>query len=172
MLSDSVKSSGRAWYVVQTHAGKETFAYKQLRNQSFDAYLPTVLRSVKRGRKYATIERALFPRYLFVAPDLRPARWRAINATYGVSRLVSSGDVPAPLPRGFVDALKARLAGDACAPDQQFSVGDRVRIFGGPFDRLCGDIQRMHERERIVVLLDLLDRKVPVHVSAAAVVAA
>ncbi len=172
MLSESVRNSGRGWYVVQTHAGKEFFAYKQLRNQSFETYLPTVLRSVKRGRRYATVERALFPKYLFIATGPGSASWRSINATYGVSKLVSFGERPAPLPRGFVEALQARLTGEVCAQDHAFSVGDHVRILGGPFDRLCGDIQRMDERARVVVLLDLLDRKVPVSLSAAAVVAA
>ena len=40
----------------------------------------------------------LFPRYMFVAIDVAVQRWRSIQSTIGVARLVCNGDHPAEVP--------------------------------------------------------------------------
>ena len=54
----------------------------------------------------------IFPRYLFVVLDLDRDRWRSVNGTFGVARLVMmAGDRPQPAPHGVVEALVALADG-------------------------------------------------------------
>jgi transcriptional antiterminator RfaH len=85
------------WYVAQTIARRELFALGELEAQSFRAFCPYVMRTVRHARKARTVRSAFFPGYLFVALDLARDRWRSINGTLGVKRLLVDGD-GAPLP--------------------------------------------------------------------------
>jgi transcription antitermination factor NusG len=49
--------------------------------------------------------RVLFPRYIFTVVDRTRDRWRSINGTFGVDRLLMSGGDPQPVPHGLVESL-------------------------------------------------------------------
>src|SRR5277367_4580277 len=89
--------SSERWFLVQTQAKREFGAALQLEAQEFRIFLPHVLKTVRHARKTRTIKAAAFPGYLFVALDIRRDRWRSINGTIGVSRLITGGN-GAPLP--------------------------------------------------------------------------
>src|SRR5690349_18265579 len=96
------------WYVVQTHAHCERKAAMHLARQGFEFYLPQYLKTYRHARRVETVPAPLFPRYLFVAVDLRAQRWRAIQSTLGIVRLVCNGAEPVALADGVVEALKRR----------------------------------------------------------------
>jgi len=63
---------------------------------------------IRRNRR-VVVERPVFHGYLFVKFDLSGWRWRAINSTQGIIRLLPMGsEEPVALPRGFVEALQSR----------------------------------------------------------------
>src|SRR5947209_12221558 len=99
---------GASWYVVQTHVNGEAKAAQNLMRQGYEIYLPRYLKRRRHARKLDFTAKPLFPRYMFVAIDMSAQRWRSIQSTFGVSRLVSNGDDPATVPAGVVEALKAR----------------------------------------------------------------
>ena len=51
-------------------------------------------------------------------------------------------------------------------PEAPFKIGQEVTIKGGAFDGLIGQIVEMKSNDRVLVLLDLLRRKTPVHIDA------
>src|ERR1700748_3893275 len=96
------------WYVVQTQANGEAKAAEHLLRQGYEIYLPRYLKRRRHARKVDLVPRPLFPRYMFVAIDMATQRWRSIQPTFGVSKLVTNGDERAVVPDGVVPALKAR----------------------------------------------------------------
>lgn len=151
------KRMTKRWYVAQTQPRRENAAFVHLERQGFVAFLPTVKRLHKSSGKGAFVKTPLFPGYIFVAFDYQRERWRSINGTIGISRLVSFGEQPAPLPTGFVKALLARTNDGADSlREARLPDGAPVRIVGGVFDDLTGILLTSKPRERVVVLLDLL----------------
>ncbi len=85
--------------------GREVFAAEQLQRQGFVTFLPKQLKTVRHARKVRVALGAYFPGYLFVEIDLAKDRWRSVNGTLGVSRLIGAEERPTPVPRGVVEAL-------------------------------------------------------------------
>jgi transcriptional antiterminator RfaH len=163
------------WYIVHTQPNGEERARHNLERQGFGVYLPKYLKHRRHARRIEHVRRPLFPRYLFVRFDPETAQWRSINGTFGVAHLVSNGNEPVPVPDKIVEAIQARHDDDELvvlhAPDT-FEPGQKLEIVEGPFAWHTGLFQRLSDNERVVLLLDLLGRKVTVTVPPEAVEAA
>lgn len=168
-------TAAKSWYVVQTQPNAERKAVFNLDRQGYQTYLPQYLRRRRHARRIEHVRSPLFPRYLFVAIDMASQRWRTIQSTIGVSRLVCNGDMPAPVPTHVVEQLRAREDGQGCIRLQQrlkFSPGDKVRVQDGVFESCLGLFEGLTDGERVAILLDLLGRKVRVFIDADFVTAA
>lgn len=153
------------WYVVQTQVNCEAKAAQNLQRQGYDIYLPRYLRRRCHARKMDFAAKPLFPRYMFVAIDMATQRWRAIQSTFGVSRLVCNGDDPALVPDGVVSALQAREDEKGFVKlhaKPVFAPGDRVRVLAGAFMDSAGLFSGLADHDRVAILLDMLGRKVRV----------
>lgn len=155
----------KRWYVAHTKAGAERLAEGNLQRQGFHVYLPrTQMR--KRGRRGpSTVTIPLFPRYIFVQLDLENAPWRAVNSTYGVSRLVAFGERPAHIDDAVIDEIRQREREDGIVPliDQEsLRPGEQVEITHGAFSDRTGIFQCRSDKERVVVMLNLLGRDLSV----------
>jgi transcription elongation factor/antiterminator RfaH len=161
-LSDSER-----WYAVHTLPFAEIRAEGQLNRQRFRTFQPKRHKTVRHARRLSTIEAPFFPRYLFVVLDVARHRWRSVNGTFGVSRLVMRGDEPHPVPRGVVEALIA--AADARGILQlasKLQVGGQVRVMAGPFAEQLAILEELDDSGRVRVLLDILGRRVAISTSA------
>lgn len=165
----------KRWYVAYTQPQAELRAVGHLRRQRLDAYLPLCRRIRRHARRDETVLRPLFPRYVFVALDLDVDRWRSVNGTVGVSRLVCHGERPAPLPDGVVEGLRDGEIDEGIVPLSRlvlFDRGARLRVLHGAFAGQTGIYQAMTEAERVVLLFDLIGHQVRVAVPVHAVEAA
>ena len=84
----------------------------QLHNQNFRTFLPRIHKTRRHARKIDTVLAPFFPRYLFIILDMQRDRWRCVNSTIGVSRLVMQNDRPQVLPEGVVENLIACVNDD------------------------------------------------------------
>jgi len=134
-----------------------------------------VRRKRRHARRVESVAAPLFPRYLFVAVDTATQRWRSIQSTVGVLRLVCNGDIPAAVPDGVVSAIKQRenetgfVHLDECV---RFRAGDEVRVLDGAFSASLGIFEGATDNQRVMILLDFLGRKVRVSLDADLVIAA
>ena len=142
----------KRWYVAQTQVQGEARAELNLARQGFQPFLPQVRKRRRHARRSDWVRAPLFPGYIFVRLDCEAARWRSINGTFGVRQLICQGDRPQPLPDSVV-----------LAPPP-FAAGQRLRIEAGAFSDLTGLFAEMADRDRVVLLLELLGRPVPVRV--------
>jgi len=164
--------TGPHWYVVNTQPHCEVRAETNLRRQGIVAYLPRYLRTRRHARREETVSRPLFPRYLFVALDLAKDRWRTVNSTFGVSKLVSAGESPIPISDAVIDEIREREGANGFVRlglPAGVGIGSPVRLIDGIFSEYEGVIDRIADDQRVAVLLKLLGREVRVFVPSASV---
>ncbi|MGE0457319.1 MAG: transcription termination/antitermination protein NusG [Bauldia sp.] len=162
--------SERRWYVVQTQPNREGLAETHLRRQAFETFQPLQRRTTRHARQFRTREAPLFPRYLFVAFDIGRDRWRSINGTLGVVRLLTAGNAPLAVPRGTVEQLQAE--GLEANPISGLGPGQPVRVNSGPLAGLVGRLMKLDATGRVEVLLQLLGGEVLLQADAATMVPA
>jgi transcriptional antiterminator RfaH len=165
-MSDSLA----LWIVVNTHPHKEAAAILNLQNQGYSTYCPMLRKRVRHARRTANVLRPLFPGYLFIELTDEALSWRPILSTIGVRTIVRNGDEPSRLDAQFVSALRAREQdGVIVAPPSPYVAGQKIRITDGPFDGTVATIIDLAEKDRLVVLMDVLNRPVNVKISASQV---
>src|SRR5262249_39999777 len=86
------------WYVARTLPQRELWAAQQLANQGFRSFVPRYWKNRRHARKVETVSAPLFPRYIFTILDRGRDRWRSINGTFGIDRLITYGGEPQPVP--------------------------------------------------------------------------
>ncbi len=171
---DRAHAGGPRWFAVHSLPHREAGAQQQLENQGFHTFLPRGLRTRRHARKLETVLAPIFPRYLFVVLDLDRDRWRSVNGTFGVARLVMmADDRPQPAPHGVVEALIALADGrDVLRFDEggRLAVGQKVRILAGAFAEQIGLLQRLDDNGRVRLLLDIMGGGIAVTLPSAALV--
>jgi transcriptional antiterminator RfaH len=162
-----VMTAASSWAVVNTQPHCERIALDNLARQEFNAYCPMVRRRVKHARRTKDMLRPLFPCYFFVRLNPQTQRWRPIMSTFGVRMLVRFGEQPAFIADGFIQELKSHeIDGEIVYPAKSYKVGQRVEIANGSFSGLVGTIIKLDDKDRVVVLMNLLSRQVKVQVAA------
>jgi transcriptional antiterminator RfaH len=144
------------WFAVRTQPHREAKAEQQLTNQNYRVFLPRFLKSRRHARKFETIWAPLFPGYLFIILDLTRDRWRSVNGTFGVDRILTRAGTPEPVPHGLVEQLLS------AANPLDLKEGQTVRVTAGPFADLLGRLATLDDSGRVRVLLNLLGGEVPV----------
>jgi transcription antitermination factor NusG len=122
------------------------------------------IRQRKNGR--VTLQRPLFPGYVFVRMALREKL--RVQQIPGVARLVGFDGRPAALPEEDIEVLRTSLASGVRAEPHPFLVtGRRVRIKSGSLAGMEGIFQRRKGRLRVVISIELIQRSVSVDAEAA-----
>jgi transcriptional antiterminator RfaH len=166
--------SGERWYVAMTLPRKERLAAANLANQNYRSFLPIQLETRRHARKFRTVLTPVFPRYIFVILDVGEQRWRSVNGTLGVQRLITDGERPSPVPPGIVETLIqwSDQRGALIYKIDDLAFGARVKLVAGPFAGSLGILQRLDDVGRVQVLLELLGGPVKVTTARIAVAAA
>ncbi|MES0403589.1 MAG: transcription termination/antitermination NusG family protein [Hyphomicrobium sp.] len=153
------------WAVVNTHPHREQVAVENLQRQEFHAYCPMVRRQRRHARRVTDVLRPLFPGYLFTQVNSDMQRWRPMLSTFGVRAVVRCGDRLSLIEDAFIQSLMDREVDGAIArPVSPYRVGQEVRMAGGAFDGLVATIVDMDERDRLTVLMDLMNRPIKVKI--------
>ena len=167
MAIDGLRDFGwkKSWIVVNTQANREFVAASNLKNQNYEVYAPVIRKQVRHARRNHEMLAPLFPGYLFVRWNAFDMRWRPILSTVGVRAIVRNGDEPSPLDGAIIEALKVRekhgIITRSASPRE---VGQTVRLAHGPFDGIAAEIIELCDRDRLVVLMTLLNRPIKVKV--------
>lgn len=172
MTQAPLSPSRPRWYLVNTQTGRERLAMDHLERQDYRVFTPWTRKTVRHARKINTVRAAFFPGYVFVALDMSRQRWRPIDGTVGVLRIVKAGIAPVAAPDGLVEAFIA--AGDEAgfvSFAANLAVGDGVRIMAGPFADRLAVIEALPGPDRVRVLLEFMNQGVRVELDAGDVMA-
>ena len=155
-----------AWYVAETLVRGEAKAQRNLERQGFASFCPRFRKMRRHARRVDYQLAPVFPGYLFVKFDRQRDEWHAINGTTGVKRLIGpTGSRPQSMPAPAMQALLARCSGDIISGlFVSLEPGQAVRLISGPFADSIAQVERLDERGRVRVLLDMLGGATPVSV--------
>ena len=151
----------KCWYLIHSKPQQEYLARENLQRQGYEIYLPLApVRRRRRGRSY-TEPGPMFPRYLFIYLGEGIDDWGPIRSTLGVSALVKFGQVPARVPDNLIQMLKAKEDADGIQvlPHNLLKKGEKIRIMAGPFEGYEGLFEAQSGRDRVVILLNILEKQ-------------
>jgi len=161
--------AGNTWFLAQVRPNCYKMAERNLRQQHFQTFLPMHEETKRRTGRFISTLCPLFTGYMFVAFNTANGGWRKINSTYGVTRLVSFGEEPQPVPLDLISRLMLRCdGGGKLLPPRILNPGDAVRISGGPFADFVATVENISPDQRVWVLLDLMGWQARVAVQAEA----
>lgn len=149
----------KQWFVVHTLPRSEESALKNLQAQGLEAFLPCYQRTRRHARKVDVVLAPLFPRYLFVALDLKVDRWLAVESTRGVAYIIRQIGCPIALPVGIIESLKKQVVGREAVSLSYlglFKKGSTLEILQGPFAGYKAIYEQMADEERVQLLMNLL----------------
>jgi transcriptional antiterminator RfaH len=106
--------------------------------------------------KRSQVKESLFPGYLFIQLDFQD-NWSPLRSTRGVLRIVAFGNQPLAVESSLVEELKLRER--RALGGLELVSGEFVQILEGPFAELQAIYLRMDGDERVVLLLNLLQRQ-------------
>lgn len=148
---------GTSWFLAQLKPNSGQIAERNLKRQGFRTFLPMENATRQVRGKFVNAPRPLFPGYVFVAFDVTMGHWRAINSTNGITRLVSFGKDPAPVPLDIVSQLMLRCdASGTLLPPKLLKPGDQVRLATGPFADFVATVESIAADRRVFVLLEIM----------------
>ena len=160
----------RNWFLLTSKPQKDELAEMHLRNQHYEVYRPLAQRLRKRGNKMVSTIESLFPRYLFIHLDSGiHDNWAPIRSTKGVQGFVRFGVEPAPVPLSLIERLKAQesILGQRVIDLDRYHSGDKVQITDGPYHGLEAIFQKYDGEQRVVVLLNILQKQTKLALSPA-----
>ena len=149
----------KKWFILQFKPNSHRLAERNLHRQGFESFLPLHEVTKHKYNRYVSDLRPLFPGYMFVAFDPESGPWRQINCTVGVSKLVSFGHQPVPIPLDLISGLMARCNSvGKLLPPNQFNKGEAVQLLTGPFANYIAKVETIDAEQRVWVLMELMGR--------------
>lgn len=147
------------WYLLQCKPRQDERAQVNLLQQNYVTFCPQLVSErVIRGKRHRTLE-SLFPGYLFIRLS-REDNWSPIRSTRGISRIVEFNHGPAVVADHVVEHLRTRCAHALESQSTPtLKPGDTLQIIRGPLSPLEGVFLSMMGAERVMMLLQFLNRE-------------
>lgn len=156
------------WFALVVKPQAEIVARLSLEHRGFTTLLPLYRERRRWSDRWKTIERPIFPGYLFCrfAHDQR----RDVLTAPGVRNIVGFAGEPAPIPAEEIHSLESAVAASApLSPWDYLVTGERVRVTEGPLAGVEGILADLRDSVRVVVSVELLRRSLAVEVERHAV---
>ena len=149
------------WVAAQLKPNALAKAQRNLDRQGFIHFCPMQRETVRGATQFRQQIVQLFPGYCFVKMNPASGDVRKLNATHGISRLVSfaAGRI-STIPTPLIVALQSRCdANDYLMEPTSLAVGDEVRILSGAFAEFVGIVETIGKSERLRILFDFMGQK-------------
>lgn len=165
---------GRAWYAIHTIVGFEEMVAENiikraeaydLKDKIFNAIVPKEKVWVVKGGKRELIEQKVYPGYVLVDMIVTDDAWYVVRNTPKVIGFVGIGTLPLPVDEKEIQEIFERMRKEEPQVETDFKIGDLVEITQGLFKGMKGKVTKVDmERQRLEVLVSIMQREVPVEV--------
>lgn len=156
-----MERSDIAWYLVQCKPRQEGRAQEHLDRQGFECFYPTTWVATLKAGKVNKRMQPLFPSYLFIRLGSQD-NWTALRSTRGVSRVVSFAGQPCRVHDAIIEHLIQRCTDTAGG--SALNPGDKIQVKVGPYAEMEAIFLAMDGDERVMLLLNMLNREQQVRV--------
>jgi transcriptional antiterminator NusG len=176
---DSREESNKSkWYVIHTYSGYENKVKSNLmkrietmamKEKISNVLVPTEEEIEFRNGKRKTVQKKIYPGYVYVEMIMTNESWNVVRNTPGVTGFVGPqgpGFKPIPLDKEEERHIK-RLIGQEAPQRIKISVekGQGVRIKSGPFRDLTGIVDEVYpDKEKVKILIYIFGRETPVEI--------
>ena len=110
--------------------------------------MPLCKKTQRRGGRFVSEVGPLFPGYLFVGVERMALKWRTLNSTRGVSKVVNMDGNYQPINTNVIRNLKSKCdPNDVFCFKNQFNPGDNVKLINGPFTNFLARIEQVAPNE-------------------------
>lgn len=160
------------WYVLHTYSGYENKVKKTIESRIdaldmgdrvFEIVVPTQDEVELKDGQRKTVQRKVFPGYVFVRMLMDEDTWYQLRNTPGVTGFVSQDNKPLPLQGDVASNITQETEAEAPKITISFQMGDKVRIIDGPFADFTGEVDEVNnEKGKIKVLVSFFGRETPV----------
>jgi transcriptional antiterminator RfaH len=154
----------RHWFAARTKIGKEVQASVNVASmEGFDVFLPVAPVQRKHARKTETVNKPLYPRYLFIAFDPDLDRHGAINNCRGVASrglIVTASGRPKPIPDTIIQQIRDREAAALAVIGEAttgYKPGDTFELKRGHFATMTATYMG-EDRGRVWATVELFGR--------------
>ena len=160
-----VVSARGDWYLVQCKPRQDDRAEENLVRQGYECSRPSCRRErlVRGQRQY--VQESLFPSYLFIRMP-EGANWAPLRSTRGVARIVAFGGRPLSVNHELVTQLQARAVSHVIPI---FNPGDKVTILDQGFAGIESIFMTMDGEERVILLINLMNRQQQINLPLASI---
>ena len=148
----------RNWYLIKTKPRQENVAIKNLENQEYYTFCPTV--------KIKNNNVVLFPGYIFIYLDKKQENWLPIRSTKGVLNFVRFGLNFAQVPDNVIEFIKANklINKEKLKNLNKFNPGDKVQITDGVFKNCVAIFKSFKSDERVILLMNFLGQQQAINI--------
>lgn len=165
VLMDDGALEAAAWYAIWTRSHCERLVAQQLVAKGFQPFLPEMAVRSRRSDTTSTVQRPMFPGYLFLKHSMEKRSYLEILKARGVVRVLEGGwNRLTPIADEEMLAIERVI--DSGAPilaQPYFHEGDRVRVVEGPLAGIEGLFVRdKKNRGRLIVSVRLLQTSVAI----------
>ena len=156
----------KKWFAVQTKPRQEELATMHFIRQGFAVYSPKVQKIRRHARRTEKVLRPLFPGYVFLHLSSEEENWIAISSTIGAIGPVHFNEYFPTVPDWAIEEIKARENDQGYIPLQplgetKLKSGSQVIVSLGDKE-IDGAFLNFKDEDRVVVLLNILQRQLPV----------
>ena len=149
------------WFLIYTKPHQEERAKENLENQGNKVFLPMIA-SEETKQTHSFSLKPMFPRYLFTKFIVENNNWTHIKSTRGVSDIVVFGNNLTKVPDAVIDYLKSKVDDNHIlkleTARKTLQRGDELHIKQGVFQGKDATFISMNGKERVRVLLSLMNR--------------
>ncbi len=151
------------WYAAYTYPRHERSVAKNLSALGLEVFCPTFSVESPWKDRRVTIQRPLFPGYVFTRIQL-PDRIKVISHP-SVVRLLSLNGIPVPIPDCEIDAIRlCVMTGSRLESHPYLETGVRVRVRQGLFSGVEGIVIRKNSKCGLVVSISAICQAVVLEV--------
>jgi transcriptional antiterminator RfaH len=164
-VATNEEAPGTAWFAVQTVYKHEFRALRDLTAKGFKAYLPLLRETRRWTDRTKVIEIPAFSGYLFLRHDSSLQSRSLVLNTFGVYRMLPDNHRPAAIADIEIESLRRALNSDIpCTRCELPAVGTMVRVKGGVLAGVQGQIVRISNKFRLVILVSSISQAISVEV--------
>jgi len=152
------------WIAVRSKPRSEKIASNELTKKGIETFLPIIKKRRQWSDRKKWVEFPLFSGYLFARIELKNSIY--VLNTHGVNTIVKFGDKVVTIDDDVVNSIKlASEGGYDLLPMNYFTVGDQVKVIGGPMEGAIGIVETKHKKNnRLVIKIDALQQAIAVHI--------
>jgi len=156
------------WYVVHTYSGYENAVADTIAKSAENRRMQDLIQEVNipmetvteiTDSQTKTVERKVFPGYVFVKMVMTDESWHLVRNVRGVTGFVGSANKAIPL----TDEEIAALGVEKNEIVVEFEVGATVKVTDGPLEGFLGVVDELDvEKRRVRVIVSMFGRETPV----------